>query len=376
MAVCGQGPLDSVNDFGAPLFSTFPSSEIDTLPDRVANFDGGEIPASRTIIHAWTPRERTRLWTQRLLSVLACKYVVHLEDNETALACAQLQLDKRALIQFAKSRPEAFPVSLSHPVLSRRFLAEADGCSVIVDRLREFVPEHVPVQLLEPGVDAELFSPARSQLEREELARSLGLDEREQICVYHGNMHAANRREMFSLYTAILILQRRGFPVRLLRCGADFCDALDVSSSELQKIVTELGVVPRTRLIEILRLATFYVQPGGINSFNAYRLPSKLPEFLALGRPVILPRTNLGLRLRHGQEALLMERGDALDIAESAQIVLRHSSIGDSIGEAGRAFAVREMNWSTNARRLERFYMALVRGRFAAQGHVERTSVP
>ena len=56
------------------------------------------------------------------------------------------------------------------------------------------------------------------------------------------------------------------------------------------------------RLPALLRLADVLVQPGESNRFNTHRLPSKLPEFLASGRPVIMPRANLGLRaVRRGR---------------------------------------------------------------------------
>ena len=52
------------------------------------------------------------------------------------------------------------------------------------------------------------------------------------------------------------------------------------------------------------------------DDFNRYRLPSKLPEFLAMGRPVMLPHCNIGHDLEDGEDALLLERGDAIEIAE------------------------------------------------------------
>ena len=58
------------------------------------------------------------------------------------------------------------------------------------------------------------------------------------------------------------------------------------------------------------------VQPGRPDAFNDYRFPSKLPEFLASGRPVMLPRTNIGLHLEDGVEALLLGHGDADEIAD------------------------------------------------------------
>ena len=44
------------------------------------------------------------------------------------------------------------------------------------------------------------------------------------------------------------------------------------------------GFVPKARLPRLLALADVLVQPGRAGAFNDYRLPSKLPEFLAAKR--------------------------------------------------------------------------------------------
>ena len=70
--------------------------------------------------------------------------------------------------------------------------------------------------------------------------------------------------------------------------------------------IVTLGRVDRPFLIDLLKSADVFVQPGRPGPFNDYRLPSKLPEFMAVGRPIILPATNVGLRLRPGVEAMLL----------------------------------------------------------------------
>ena len=40
---------------------------------------------NKTIIHAWTPRENVRVYTNRLTDYLGLPYYIHLEDNEEAI---------------------------------------------------------------------------------------------------------------------------------------------------------------------------------------------------------------------------------------------------------------------------------------------------
>ncbi len=64
---------------------------------------------------------------------------------------------------------------------------------------------------------------------------------------------------------------------------------------------------PGSEVPGYLALADAFVQPGAPDEFNRYRLPSKLPEFLAMGRPVILPRCNIGNELSDRENAMLLE---------------------------------------------------------------------
>ena len=106
----------------------------------------------------------------------------------------------------------------------------------------------------------------------------------------------------------------------------------------------------------LLRLADVLVQPGEDDAFNHYRLPSKLPEFLASGRPVLMPRANVGQRVRPRREALLLETGRAGEIAALCRRVFGDPGLARRLGEGGAAFARRHFDPAVNARLLAEFY--------------------
>jgi 2-polyprenyl-3-methyl-5-hydroxy-6-metoxy-1,4-benzoquinol methylase len=110
-----------------------------------------------------------------------------------------------------------------------------------------------------------------------------------------------------------------------------------------------------------MRLADVLVQPGHPGEFNDYRIPSKLPEFLATGRPVVLPATNIGRYLRDGEECVLLRRGDALEIAGTLRRLLSDAQLRQRLGEGARAFAERNFSWTDSARKLKRFYDRVLR---------------
>jgi glycosyltransferase involved in cell wall biosynthesis len=121
----------------------------------------------------------------------------------------------------------------------------------------------------------------------------------------------------------------------------------------------DLGWVARAHVPDLLAAADILVQPGSGGEFNDYRFPCKLPEFLASGRPVVLPRTNIGLHLEDRVEAVLLDRGDPDEIVEKVAFLADNPTLRTEIGERSRAFALRELRWSTNVRLIIELYDSL-----------------
>jgi glycosyltransferase involved in cell wall biosynthesis len=120
--------------------------------------------------------------------------------------------------------------------------------------------------------------------------------------------------------------------------------------------VISLGQFRHHHLPALLALADFFVQPGWDDPFNHYRLPSKLPEFFALGRPVILPRTNLGEQVRHGVDAWVLDRADAAGIVGAVNALRADPALAARLGTGAADFAARHFSWSRSAAALASFY--------------------
>ena len=262
------------------------------------------------VIHAWTTRENVRLLTEKLRARHGAPVIVHLEDNEQQLLALILGRDFAALDRMGDAELDRLvPPDLSHPHRSRTFLAAADGITVITTRLREFAPADKSCLTLWPAADARHFYPRpRPDRFRAVLDAAPG----ETVLFYHGNVHAANAAEVRELYAAVVELNRSGPPVTLIRTGLDRVALPGELAAAAAPYVLNLGQILHHRhLPALMALADIFVQPGGPDAFNDYRFPSKLPEFFALGRPVVLPRTNLGTLVRHGTDAYVLDRADA-----------------------------------------------------------------
>ena len=75
-----------------------------------------------------------------------------------------------------------------------------------------------------------------------------------------------------------------------------------------------------------------------------------------MGRPVILPQTNLGRFVRHGEEAWVLPQVDALGIVNAVRTLCATEGLRDRLAAGALEFCQRHFDWNTNAAKLEKFY--------------------
>lgn len=348
VAVAVPDNQETVDDLGqrsyrVAAFPQFDGVWLNTFPD-------GTGP---DVVHAWTPRENVRLFCEKLKGFATFKLVIHLEDNEELILEANLGEPFEKLAKLSSSE---LPGNLSHPRSYRRFLAAADGVTIIMDRLAEFVPAATPRLVLWPGAETTLFYPRAK--DTAQLA-SLGVPPENLILCYTGNVHSANAHDVRSLYVAVAMLNREGTPATLLRAGGDYCSFLGPDEAWARQHSIDLGYIKHPEVPELLGLADFLVQPGNADAFNDFRLPAKLPEFFAMGRPVILPHSNAGRFTRHGEHAWVLPKVDALGIVEAVETLLRDRALTEQLAKGAHAFSREHFDWGTNTASLQAFYEKL-----------------
>jgi UDP-glucose 4-epimerase len=341
---------ETVNHLDRPAFRGLTHAMAENDPD---------FPDKRgpDIVHAWTTRENVRQLGEKLRSRHRSQVIVHLEDNEQQVLAFSLARTPAEIARLSDAELDRLvPADLSHPRLSRGFLARCDSVTVITDRLREFVPPGKACLTLTPAADGRHFFPRPVPAAfRDALRLAPGAT----VLFYHGNVHAANAAEVRELYAAVLALNREGLPVTLLRTGLDTVDFLGGLAAETAPHVLPLGQILHHRhLPPLMALADIFVQPGRPDAFNDYRFPSKLPEFFALGRPVILPRTNLGAQLRHGVDAFVLENADAAGIAAAIRALRQDRALYDRLSRGAAEFAARQFSWRRSAAALAGFYVS------------------
>jgi len=310
------------------------------------------------LLHAWTPRESARVVTAALAQRLDAPYIVHMEDNEDAILAANTSsYTPDELAGDAAWSPGGKLFFLSHPVRYREFLASARGYTSIIESLQDFKPAHVPGHVFWPSCEPEVFVlPSKSSSEAK---IRWGIPPESPVIFYPGNVHASNADEVKELYIAVRMLREQGIPARIIKFGHY---SQDIPGQTLaaygfgDSLIDLTTVITPVQVPEVLQAADYLVQPGRDTPFNHYRFPCKLPLFMASGRPVILPDSNLGRHLEHEKNCLILQTGDAKEICKQLLFLARNPDVAESIGQAGREFAKEHFSWDASAAGLITFY--------------------
>ncbi|HEY8994458.1 MAG TPA: glycosyltransferase [Lacunisphaera sp.] len=314
-----------------------------------------------TLIVAWTPREIVRRFVGTLRERLTCPYLVHLEDNEDVLTAANLGLSRDALLRLPPDELDqrlSVDDRLAHPHRFREFIAASAGITALAGSLRNLAPAGHRHHVFWPGYNPAFFGAREIDYPGR---HALGIPDGTTVLVYPGNVHSANVSEVRSLYLATCILNRQGMKALLIRTGEDYVPVLDHTLHEVACHYISLGkLASQAEVAAALALANVLVQPGHAGPFNDYRFPSKLPEFFAVGRPILLPAANLGHHIRPDHDALVLQRGDALDIAAALRNLVADTDRCAQLAANAREFARRHFQWSEIAARLTGYYTSFL----------------
>ncbi len=337
------------------------------MPERVVLYDferylktvRDEPPA---LVHLWTPRELMQEFYRKINKQChtVLPYVVHLEDNETLILQDQANLSAETVRDVMNGVLAIdVPAHLTHPLRGKQFLEGASGVTALISSLVDALPASMPRAVFWPGFDPCFALQPEADVVRD-LRSSLGIPNGCYVTAYTGNVHSSNVDEVRSLYIAVAIVNRMGLPLKLVRTGTDYVRLAEHGDAVLRQHAIDLGMVPQETLPALLHLSDILVQPGRIDDWNSFRVPSKLPEYLASARPVILPRVNLGTVLKNEENALVLEHAIAETIASTLLEWLPRKSDLEAIGSNGAAFAKSRLTWCQAADLIHHLYSPIL----------------
>lgn len=173
------------------------------------------------------------------------------------------------------------------------------------------------------------------------------------VIMYHGSLVERNGLD---LAVEALMLVRKTLPQAELRIYGESTPFLDrvmdmAKSKGLQEGVHYLGPRRLEDLVREIESCDVGVIPNHKNSFTDINTPTRIFEYLALGKPCIAPRTSGIQDYFRGDALVFFQSGDAEDMARSIEYVFSHpAEVTEVVGRGQEVF--REHSWQKERQRL------------------------
>ncbi|PYI77798.1 MAG: hypothetical protein DMF04_05400 [Verrucomicrobia bacterium] len=156
--------------------------------------------------------------------------------------------------------------------------------------------------------------------------------------LYHGSLVARNGLDL-----AVKALEtiRRSIPnVKLVICGdrTPFLDkAMELARErQLENNIDYLGVQNLNGIVAAISASDLGIIPNQKNIFTEINTPTRIFEYLALGKPVIAPRTRAIQDYFGDHDLLYFELGNAEDLARQIEYAFSHSKEVAEITQRGQ----------------------------------------
>ena len=153
-----------------------------------------------------------------------------------------------------------------------------------------------------------------------------GTIERPYTILYHGSLVARNGLD---LAVEALASVRRSIPnVKLVVCGerTPFLDRVMemARDRQLENNIDYLGVQNLNGIVEAITACDLGIIPNQKNIFTEINTPTRIFEYLALGKPVIAPRTKAIQDYFGDRDLVFFELGNAAGLARKIEYAFSH----------------------------------------------------
>ncbi|HSF20320.1 MAG TPA: glycosyltransferase [Vicinamibacteria bacterium] len=338
------------------------------------------------LVHIWTPRHVPARVGLELAVATGARLVIHFEDDEEVLlrhfggnarfasddvafyrlmARETLDADRLAALALSVNAEFLRATLLNpglwfwlHPVASAVAVRYADAYTFISQSYRDVLelPRNKPSLLLYPGVDRDRFAPGYEP----ELRERLGLEDRT-ILVYSGAI--ADVHDFSAYLKALPEVVRQHPDVMLVQVGRNDIKAVTdsiVKALDLSRHVLFAGAIPHYQMPLYLAMADAFLAPVRHDDFNKHRLPSKIPEYMSVGRPMLIMNWGFGRVLEPEDGVVKVYSDEPGEVARGLLALLDLRDDWTAMGSRLRDRSATFFDWKRNTGLLADFYQRVL----------------
>ena len=258
--------------------------------------------------------------------LLGAKVILDLHDPMPELMQSIFNLpEKTVSVRFLK-KLEKWSITFSDAVLTVNA-----ACKKIYSG-RSCPPEKITVVMNTPDEGVFPVLPPQANL------RDNGNPARPFTILYHGSLV---RRNGFDLAVDALDRVRKSVPnVQLLVCGertSFFDEVMDAARRRhIDVLIHYLGMKNRREIVEVIDKCDLGIIPNHRNLFTEINTPTRIFEYLSLGKPVIAPKAAGILDYFQNEDLVFFELGNPDDLAQKIEYVYFHPAEVQEIIKRGQ----------------------------------------
>jgi glycosyltransferase involved in cell wall biosynthesis len=251
--------------------------------------------------------------------VFGAKVILDLHDPMPELMMTIFNFRQNSLLVRTLKRLEKWSVRFADQVLTVNLACRKLFAS------RSCHPDKIQVVMNSPDEEIFGFRPPRSD------ASTRRAQGKPFVIMYHGSLVERNGLD---LAVGALAAVRQSIPSMELRIYGDATRFLErvmesVRAKGLHEMVRYLGPKRIEEIVEAIEACDVGVIPNHRNAFTEINTPTRIFEYLAVGKPVIAPRAG-GIQDYFNDESLILfEPGDSADLAQKIEHVFFHP--GDAV---------------------------------------------
>lgn len=281
-----------------------------------------------------------------------------------------LILEVNALVSYEQSMYGKVYLLRLLKLLEKRAFKKAKMIVVVSKNLKEQVASKEidlkKIFVLPNGVDPEVFHPL---IKGDEIKRQYGLNGKT-IIGFTGNF-----RKWHGLGIAL-----RGAKV-MARKYLDICffvigdgperNSLEafVKRNDLGNQVIFTGIIPHNCIPYYLAAMDITIAPN----LAPYMSPTKIIEYMAMGRPVIAPKlASVEELITHGKEGVLFEPNNEEQFIDALSLLINDKTLRRQLGKAARKKVEENFTWKKNAE----FVINVAKGLKENEGQTRKNYIP
>lgn len=233
------------------------------------------------------------------------------------------------------------------------FRKKADGVTVIAtalaDRAHKLGVPRERLHWIPQGVDPHFFKP----LPKKRIRDQLGISKETKLAVFSAQVII----DLDLVLSAFVKVCKAVPQAKLMLLGRRSILTQKIAKkNRIEQKIFDLGMIPFGEIPKYLSCADVLLLPFKNKIANIGRWPTKLGEYLSIGRPIVSNPVGDIKNLFERENVGLLAKENADDFADKITYLFDRPGLCEELGDNGHRVAKEKLAWPVLTRRLEDFY--------------------